>query len=78
MISNRQISFMMPLSLSVTKRYCNIIIVTYKKGFNDLKQANNLYFVLKALYKKSIVTLQYLPIRKALWISNRHIFLFRP
>ena len=32
------------------------MIVTYKKGFMDLKQANTgiLYFVLKPLYKKTI------------------------
>ena len=32
----------------------NIITITLKKGFEDLKQANILYFVLKPLYKKSI------------------------
>ena len=30
-----------------------MIIVAYKKGFMDLKQANILYFVFKSLYNQS-------------------------
>ena len=50
-LKQANILYFVPMPLYNQSKYCNIIIVTYKKGFMDLKQANILYFDLPSVRK---------------------------